>query len=45
MTTDQAWRLLTNNVAADHRATLELSGEDRIADALLRTRAIVGAPK
>lgn len=45
MTTDQAWRLLTNNVAADHRATLELSGDDRIADALLRTRAIVGAPK
>ncbi|HZA77465.1 MAG TPA: hypothetical protein VE623_13870 [Acidimicrobiales bacterium] len=45
MTTDQAWRLLTNNLAADEQAGLRLSGEDTIIDVIRRTRAIVGSPK
>lgn len=45
MTVDQAWRLLTNNLAADDEAAMAVSGDDRVADVLLRTQAIVGAPK
>lgn len=44
MTTDQAWRLLTNNLPAADRAQLAASGDRRILDAVLRTRAIIGAP-
>jgi uncharacterized protein (TIGR03083 family) len=45
MTTDQAWRLLTNNLPADQHPRLQLSGDEQITDALRRTRAIIGSPK
>ena len=44
MSTDQAWRLLTNNLTAPEQAQLVASGDRRILDAVLRTRAIIGAP-
>jgi uncharacterized protein (TIGR03083 family) len=45
LTTDQAWRLLTNNLPPDDQAGVELSGEREIVDVLRHTRAIVGSPK
>ncbi len=43
--TEQAWRLLTNNLPAAGKADLEASGDDTITSILLRTRAIIGTPK
>jgi uncharacterized protein (TIGR03083 family) len=45
MTTEQAWRLLTNNLPPDARAALDVSGDEAVTRALLRTRAIIGTPK
>jgi uncharacterized protein (TIGR03083 family) len=45
MTTDQAWRLLTNNLAADEKARLGTTGDPRILGVVLRTRAIIGSPQ
>jgi hypothetical protein len=45
MNTDQAWRLLTNNMPAARQADLAVSGDDAITGILLRTRAIIGTPK
>jgi uncharacterized protein (TIGR03083 family) len=45
MTTDQAWRLLTNNLPSTARETLQASGDQAILDILLSTRAIIGTPK
>ena len=45
MTTEQAWRLLTNNLPAAGRAHLAVSGDNAITGILLRTRAIIGSPK
>ena len=45
MNAEQAWRLLTNNMPAAGQAALTLSGDDAITAILLRTRAIIGAPK
>jgi len=45
LTTDQAWRLLTNNLPADGRSALGASGDAAITDILLHTRAMIGAPK
>ncbi len=45
LSTDQAWRLLTNNLPADSRSALVASGDAAITDILLHTRTIVGAPK
>jgi len=45
MSTEDAWRLLTNNLPADRRAGLAASGDAAITDILLHTRAIIGAPK
>ena len=45
MSTEQAWRLLTNNLPAAGKAQLAASGDDAITGILLRTRAIVGTPK
>ena len=45
MTTDQAWRLLTNNLPAGHLRQLQVSGDPQITGMVLRTRAIIGAPK
>jgi len=44
LTTDQAWRLLSNNLRAAERAQLEVSGDPRILDVIMRTRAIIGSP-
>jgi uncharacterized protein (TIGR03083 family) len=45
LTTEQAWRLLTNNLPAAGRAHLRASGDNAITGILLRTRAIIGTPK
>jgi uncharacterized protein (TIGR03083 family) len=45
MTMDQAWRLLTNNLDVDHQHELVTSGDSEIVGTLIRTRAIIGAPK
>ncbi|HEY1988909.1 MAG TPA: maleylpyruvate isomerase family mycothiol-dependent enzyme [Acidimicrobiales bacterium] len=44
MTTDQAWRLLSNNLSPDDRSQLGFSGDQRIQAVILRTRAIIGSP-
>jgi hypothetical protein len=45
MTTEQAWRLLTNNLPAAGRARMTASGDDTILGILDQTRAIIGTPK
>jgi len=45
LTTEQAWRLLTNNLPAAERSRLATAGENAITDILLSTRAIIGTPK
>jgi hypothetical protein len=45
MTTEQAWRLLTNNLPAAGQEGLTVSGDDAITAVLLRTRAVIGMPK
>jgi uncharacterized protein (TIGR03083 family) len=45
MTSDQAWRLLTNNLPADEHPRLHLTGDARFVEVLRRTRAIIGSPK
>jgi uncharacterized protein (TIGR03083 family) len=45
MTTEQAWRLLTNNLPPDAQAQLDVAGDGAVTRALLRTRAIIGTPK
>ena len=43
--TDQAWRLLTNNLdAAEHGAPTTL-GDDEVAEVHHRTSAIIGRPR
>ena len=44
MTADQAWRLLSNNLAVDEQSQLRLSGDERVKDVIRRTRAIIGSP-
>jgi uncharacterized protein (TIGR03083 family) len=44
MSTDQAWRLLSNNLDDRHGAPI-VTGDGEITEALLRTRAIIGEPK
>jgi hypothetical protein len=44
MDADQAWRLLTNNLPRDQHVAIEAHGDEAIVRALLRTRAIIGAP-
>jgi hypothetical protein len=44
MTADQAWRLLSNNLAVDEQSRLHLSGDERVKDVIRRTRAIIGSP-
>jgi hypothetical protein len=44
MTTDQAWRLLTNNLPREDQGELRLTGDESVTHALRRTRAIIGAP-
>jgi hypothetical protein len=45
MTTEQAWRLLTNNLPAAGQSRLAVSGDNAVTGILLRTRAIIGSPK
>jgi uncharacterized protein (TIGR03083 family) len=45
MTAEHAWRLLTNNYDAEAHGPLRTSGDPALIDVLLRTRAIIGAPK
>jgi hypothetical protein len=44
MTTDHAWRLLTNNLSADHGEPAA-SGDPEIVAVLRNTRAIIGIPQ
>ena len=44
MSTEDAWRLLTNNLPAGRRSELAASGDGTITGILLHTRAIIGAP-
>jgi hypothetical protein len=41
---DRAWRLLTNNLPPEQHTHPEVGGSAPIVRALLRTRAIIGAP-
>ncbi len=45
MTTEQAWRLLTNNLPAAERARITASGDETLTGILGQTRAIIGTPK
>lgn len=45
MSTEQAWRLLTNNLSTASQADLTTAGDTAITRILLNTRAIIGAPK
>ena len=44
-TTDQAWRMLTNNLDPAEHGDPTTSGDEEITNVLLRTRAIIGNPK
>jgi hypothetical protein len=45
MTTEQAWRLLTNNLPAAERPRFAASGDEAVLGILLQTRAIIGSPQ
>lgn len=45
MTTDQAWRLLSNNLPPKAQDNLGITGDQPITDVLRNTRAIIGDPK
>lgn len=45
LTTNQAWRLLSNNLRVDDHGAPVVTGDEEIIGTLLRTRAIIGAPK
>ena len=45
VTTEQAWRLLTNNLPAAERFGITASGDETVLGILLRTRAIIGTSK
>jgi uncharacterized protein (TIGR03083 family) len=45
MTTEQAWRLLTNNLPAAERSRITAAGDAAILAILDRTRAIIGLPR
>jgi uncharacterized protein (TIGR03083 family) len=44
MSTEQAWRLLTNNLPAASQADIAAAGDKAITSILLSTRAIIGTP-
>ena len=44
MTTDQAWRLLTNNLAPAAQRDLEFTGTRRLSTSCVEQRAIIGTP-
>jgi hypothetical protein len=45
MTTEQAWRLLTNNFDEDIHGNLRASGDHEIIGTLMHTRAVIGTPR
>ena len=45
MSTDEAWRLLTNNLSPERQAALTTSGDSVLLEVLRNTRAIIGSPK
>jgi uncharacterized protein (TIGR03083 family) len=45
MTSEQAWRLLTNNYDPSAHGRLQPRGDSVVIDVLLRTRAIIGTPR
>lgn len=45
LTTEQAWRLLTNNLPSADRSSITASGDATVLGILLQTRAIIGTPK
>ena len=45
MSTDEAWRLLTNNLSPERQAALTTSGDSILLEVLRNTRAIIGSPK
>ena len=45
ISTDEAWRLLTNNLAPQRQAALITSGNAQVLEVLCGTRAIIGTPK
>lgn len=45
MTTDEAWRLLTNNLSPERQAALTTLGDSVLIEVLRNTRAIIGSPK
>jgi hypothetical protein len=45
MTTEQAWRLLSNNLPPAARSRVVASGDPAVLDVLFRTRAIIGIPR
>ncbi len=44
LATEQAWRLLTNNLPVGEQHQLHLTGDDTVVDVLRKTRAIIGTP-
>jgi uncharacterized protein (TIGR03083 family) len=45
MTTDEAWRLLSNNLSPERQAGLRTSGDPALLEVLRSTRSILGLPK
>jgi uncharacterized protein (TIGR03083 family) len=45
VTTDQAWRLLSNNLPHDALEDLNIAGDPGVVDVLRNTRAIIGHPR
>lgn len=45
LTTEPAWRLLTNNLPTVERGDLRASGDESIIEVLLQTRATIGTPR
>jgi hypothetical protein len=45
MTTEQAWRLLTNNLDEATHGEVSTTGDTQIIETLRHTRAIIGTPK
>ena len=44
LATEQAWRLLTNNLPVGEQHHIDLTGDDTVVDVLRQTRAIIGTP-
>jgi uncharacterized protein (TIGR03083 family) len=41
---DEAWRLLTNNMALEEQSQLDVQGDPDVVEVLLSTRSIIGRP-